>query len=197
MEAERWMTIGELARDAGVTPRTVRYYVAEGLLPAPEHYGRQAVYTLRHLLLVRAIRAMRAEDLPLRKIALVLASSTEEALEQIARRPQGAAEPMYVQEPTMEYDRPATPSAERPPGGRELLAYLLERPGRRRLEETLQWRAARERGGPEEPVWRRLEIGEGVELHFTAGGDPEREALIRAAAEALRARLRRLRQPEG
>ena len=29
-------SLADLARLAGVTPRTVRYYVAQGLLPSPE-----------------------------------------------------------------------------------------------------------------------------------------------------------------
>ena len=36
MTEEFSYTIGELAEAAGVTPRTVRYYTAEGLLPAPK-----------------------------------------------------------------------------------------------------------------------------------------------------------------
>ena len=51
--------IGDLADLAGVSRRTVRYYVQEGLLPAPlgvgrgNHYGREH---LEHLLRVKALQ---------------------------------------------------------------------------------------------------------------------------------------------
>lgn len=48
--------IDELATLAGVTPRTVRYYIAQGLLDRPEGEKRGAHYLQRHLeqlLLVR------------------------------------------------------------------------------------------------------------------------------------------------
>src|SRR5438045_3652795 len=35
------LTIAELAARAGVTPRTIRYYVAEGLLPPPGGRGQR------------------------------------------------------------------------------------------------------------------------------------------------------------
>ena len=39
MPKEQEHPIGELADLAGVTPRTIRYYVSIGLLPAPEQAG--------------------------------------------------------------------------------------------------------------------------------------------------------------
>ena len=41
--------IGDLARLAGVSRRTVRYYVQEGLIPAPLGVGRGNHYTRAHL----------------------------------------------------------------------------------------------------------------------------------------------------
>ena len=42
-------SIDELAPLAGVTPRTVRYYIAEGLIDRPEGEKRGAHYVQRHL----------------------------------------------------------------------------------------------------------------------------------------------------
>jgi DNA-binding transcriptional MerR regulator len=201
MEVERRMTIGELAREAGVTPRTVRYYVSEGLLPPPTYEGRQSYYGPRHLLILRAIRAMQAEDLPLRKIAVAITTSSDEVLEEIARRPPPServrglrSEAAYrLAETPAPYDRS---KGEPPQDAREVLASLYQRPGRRLFEEAIRARVVREEIEAEEPAWRRLEVADGVEVHFTAGGNPEREAIIRAMAEAMRARLRRLKPPE-
>lgn len=47
--APRRYSIDELASLAGVTPRTVRYYIAEGLLDPPIGEKRGAHYVQRHL----------------------------------------------------------------------------------------------------------------------------------------------------
>lgn len=48
-EADYRYAIDELAELAGVSRRTVRYYVQEGLLPAPLGLGRGRHYDRRHL----------------------------------------------------------------------------------------------------------------------------------------------------
>src|SRR6476659_8784107 len=61
------MSLTELARRADVTPRTVRYYIAQGLIPAPaagpgQHYGTGQ---LRRIAL---IKRLQREHLPLAEI---------------------------------------------------------------------------------------------------------------------------------
>lgn len=60
--------IGELAGLAGATPRTVRYYVAQGLLPAPVGVGPGAHYTDDHLARLRLIRRLQRQHQPLSEI---------------------------------------------------------------------------------------------------------------------------------
>ena len=62
------MGIAELARKAGVTPRTIRYYVVEGLLPAPAGQGQRRAYGQVHLDRLEAIRELKAAYLPLHEI---------------------------------------------------------------------------------------------------------------------------------
>ena len=59
----------ELADRAGVSRRTVRYYVQRGLLPAPMGIGRGAHYTAAHLERLLQIRALQGEGVPLDEIA--------------------------------------------------------------------------------------------------------------------------------
>jgi DNA-binding transcriptional MerR regulator len=64
----------ELARAAGVTSRAVRYYLGQGLLPAAEFRGGSTRYGEEHLLRLRAIQRLRAEErLRLRAIRVRLA----------------------------------------------------------------------------------------------------------------------------
>lgn len=54
------MSIGELARLAGVETSTIRYYEQCGILPLPERVNGRRVYeekTLRQLALIKAVKA--------------------------------------------------------------------------------------------------------------------------------------------
>ena len=76
-------TIGELARLAGVTPRTIRYYTAEGLLPAPEARGRYALYSEDHLRRLRLIGRLKDAYLPLAEIKARLDQLTPQQVQEL------------------------------------------------------------------------------------------------------------------
>jgi DNA-binding transcriptional MerR regulator len=65
-------SLTDLARLADVTPRTVRYYVAQGLLPSPEAAGPATRYGEGHLARLRLIRRLQREHLPLAEIRVRL-----------------------------------------------------------------------------------------------------------------------------
>lgn len=75
----------ELAAEAGVSPRTVRYYVQRGLLPAPEFRGKDTVYGREHLLRLHAIKRLQQGHLPLDEIQVRLANATLAELARLAR----------------------------------------------------------------------------------------------------------------
>lgn len=61
-------TADELARLAGLSPRTVRYYVAEGLLSGPLGKGRGSHFDGRHLSQLRRVRLLQSAGLDNRSI---------------------------------------------------------------------------------------------------------------------------------
>ncbi len=67
MSGDRY-TLAELARLVDVTPRTVRYYVHQGLLPPPEPAGPATRYGDHQLTRLRLIRRLQREHLPLAEI---------------------------------------------------------------------------------------------------------------------------------
>lgn len=75
--------LDELAVAAGVSPRTVRYYVQRGLLPAPAFRGRDTAYSGEHLLRLRAIKRLQESFLPLDAIQAELERSSYEELESL------------------------------------------------------------------------------------------------------------------
>ena len=74
----------ELARAAGTSARTVRYYVQRGLLPAPEFRAKDTVYGAEHLIRLKAIRRLQEAHLPLEAITTELASRTLGELSRLA-----------------------------------------------------------------------------------------------------------------
>jgi DNA-binding transcriptional MerR regulator len=64
--------LAQVAEKAGVTPRTVRYYQAAGLLPAPERVGRRVAYGPEHLVRLRKISELQDRGLRLESIREVL-----------------------------------------------------------------------------------------------------------------------------
>ncbi|WP_437594946.1 helix-turn-helix domain-containing protein [Sorangium sp. So ce1000] len=112
--------LDELAGEAGVAPRTVRYYVQRGLLPAPEFRGKDTSYGREHLARLRAIKVLQQAHLPLEEIQARLAGAGVEEIERIAAGappcgletgcagPEEAAASLHV----------STPRAGAPRGGR-------------------------------------------------------------------------------
>lgn len=75
----------ELCELADVTPRTVRYYVQQGLLPSPGTRGPGARYDERHLDRLRLIRRLQREHLPLAEIRHQLAGLDDDAVRALVR----------------------------------------------------------------------------------------------------------------
>lgn len=71
------LTLADLSRLADVTPRTVRYYVAQGLLPSPGQSGPGARYPESTLPRLQLIREMQRSHLPLAEIRTRLAGLTD------------------------------------------------------------------------------------------------------------------------
>ena len=55
------MTLAEIAESAGLPARTVRYYIARGLLPGPVKSGRGATYLEDHLARLKEIQRLQAD----------------------------------------------------------------------------------------------------------------------------------------
>lgn len=69
------LTIDELAREVGMTTRSIRYYQTRGLLPPPVMRGRTGYYDDRHAERLRLIQELAGEGLNLQAIGWLLGGS--------------------------------------------------------------------------------------------------------------------------
>jgi DNA-binding transcriptional MerR regulator len=77
-------SLHHLADLAEVTPRTVRYYISQGLLPSPSQVGPGARYGDRHLDRIRLIKLLQREHLPLAEIRARLAKMDDQQVAELA-----------------------------------------------------------------------------------------------------------------
>jgi DNA-binding transcriptional MerR regulator len=103
----------ELCRLAQVTPRTVHFYIQQGVLPPAGSRGPGVRYTQGHLARLRLVKCLQREHLPLAEIRQRLVAMTDEevvlALADSGPRPGEAAGS------ALEYVRQVLASREGPP----------------------------------------------------------------------------------
>ena len=88
---DRRYTIADLEGATGVSARTIRYYITEGLLPSAHGRGPTATYDLGHLLRLRMALALRDDErlgiAPIRERLSTLSDDDIAALLDIQTRP--------------------------------------------------------------------------------------------------------------
>jgi len=165
----------ELADLAGVTPRTVRYYLAQGLLPTVGQSGPGSKYHTGHLARLRLIRRLQAEHLPLAEIRRRLdgldddeirslagthrtASPTDSALDYVRRVLTPMPVEAHAEAPVAV---PADPSA--PPFAPNAVAERLDEP----YASTSAAAPAMPATQPiERSQWERIVLAPDIELHI-------------------------------
>lgn len=103
--ADEELSLSDLARITGTERRTIRSYIAEGLLRGPDTVGRNASYGRHHLDRLRAIRVLRDQDrLGLPEIRRQFLTLGDQDIAAIAERSEGAGVAVSSEEPTSALD---------------------------------------------------------------------------------------------
>jgi DNA-binding transcriptional MerR regulator len=209
MSAEATYTIGKLAQEANVTTRTIRYYVAQGLLPPPDSSGRAASYSDEHLERLELIKLLKEEFLPLSEIKSLLEGLDDETVRDLLtqKRPE---QPKPEPETAKEYLRALLKPPKSPALMRQAVAAKAESvspstaPAKPALAGTksslLDARSpvAQERGRPPEEtkpthrdatVWQRYPLHPDIELHVR---QPPTDGTLSTRLDRLIAEIRRL-----
>ena len=158
--------INELAKKAGVSVRTIRFYIDEGLLPAPSTRGRYTVYSDDYLERIELIRLLKNRFLPLKQIRARLGGLSADEVRAALREEKAQASP-------------ATPTDSSNPGSSGALAYIdrLLKPGaggqveqvaiKTSLRYALKEPQTSQATTPEdEESWSRIRLAPGIELHI-------------------------------
>lgn len=90
--------ISELAEEAGVTKRTIHYYISKGLLLPPEGIGVNSLYNDEHLKRLRLIKKLQAEYMPLNKIREYIQENADDDTSNIEQAPLLNDRQVYIRE---------------------------------------------------------------------------------------------------
>ena len=169
--------------------RTIRYYLAEGLVQAPEEkQGTASVFGYLNLLQLVTVKKLQAEHLPIRKIRELVAGKSEQELETLL----GAGGPARKNEAKRYLESLLAPSPT------TLAAKSSKQMSMRAAAPSGRSRSSRQGQEEEreetERSWQRVEIEPGLELHIRSDyAPPATSARSRSLLEKAIHRLRRLR----
>jgi len=152
--------------------RTIRYYLAEGLIQTPEErQGTASVFSYLNLLQLLTVKKLQAEHLPIRKIRELVAGKSEQDLETLlgVRGPSGKKTEAKRYLESLLAPAPAAPPIE------------AAAPPPQHLDAS-------------PASWQRVEIEPGLELHIRSDySPPATTGKTRSLLERAIHRLRRLR----
>ena len=100
--------VSELAEKAGVTKRTIHYYISKGLLLPPEGSGLNSVYNDEHLNRLLLIKKLQSEYMPLNKIREYILENPKEEIREYSLEDTEKNPKLKLQEETSEYNSEKT-----------------------------------------------------------------------------------------
>ena len=153
--------------------RTIRYYMAEGLIQTPEEkQGTASVFGYVNLLQLLTVKKLQAEHLPIRKIRELVAGKSEQELETLLGI--GSTAPKKSRET-------------------EAKRYLESLLAPMSAPVSAPMKEAAPPPAQTDQSWQRVEIEPGLELHIRSDYSPPTSARTKSLLEKALHRLRRLR----
>ena len=152
--------------------RTLRYYLAEGLIsPATEKQGTASVFGYLHLLQLLVVKKLQSEHLPIRKIKELVDGRTEKELERLL----GLDAKAGAKQEAHSYlekllTRSTSPSASSP------RSKNLNSPADGIDSPAANLPAAKQSAPTGQATWARVEIEPGLELHVRGDYAPPAES---------------------
>jgi DNA-binding transcriptional MerR regulator len=168
---ETGYSINELAKRARVSVRTIRFYIDEGLLPAPDSRGRYAVYGEEYLDRLELIRRLKDSFLPLKEIRVTLSAlSWAEVQASLADLRKKDDEAQIAAKAADRKIREKLVGEPRSSAAEYIADLLSSKPVNRPLppQPSSQPAPVQKPGlsGAMEESWQRIQLAPGLELHI-------------------------------
>ena len=187
VQSEYW--ISDLAALAGVSTRTIRYYVQEGLLPQPEIRGKYAVFTDEYMHRLNLIKYLKDAYLPLQRIRVLLDTLSDDQIvpllaafesDPIAALANLQALPVFSQPE-------ASPSSP-PQSALSYIRQLTSDSGIMESANDVQRLRIKKHAYNEPPPseWQRVELLPGLELHVKQPAPRDIRRLVRMLVEVVK-----------
>lgn len=195
------LTLQDLVTQSGINIRTIRYYMQEGLLQAPDTRGKYAHYSQYHVERLKMIQYLKGLHLPLQQIRNLLDSLTSEEILQLTQYqeiPSPTGSERKTAESTLNEDKTT---------GSDALEYIrnLQRAQENIRATTSNYSASAPTSSPlrslnqkksliknmsnmagSKETWSRVVIGAGIELLLREPMDPDTELKTRELIEHAR-----------
>ena len=161
--------------------RTIRYYMAEGLIQTPgEKQGTASLFGYLNLLQLLTVKKLQAEHLPIRKIRELVAGKSEQELEMLLGVGGIAAKKSRDTDAKRYLESLLAPESAAPPPTMLAAAAPPAPPPPQKFDQSASW--------------QRIEIEPGLELHIRSDySPPAASGKTKSLLEKALHRLRRLR----
>ena len=184
------LLIHELAERAGISVRTIRYYIEEGLLPQPSYQGKYSYYSTAFLDRLELIRRLKDSYLPLKEIRFIMNSLSDREVQKKLKE-----EPL----PSPRFSTQAREPQQLTKPGAKALDYIdrvMEDQSKYRTKGTIDHaqqthfqepvivhkpavnQVAPAPAAPQAEEWQRIPLAPGVELHLRRPLDPATHSLV-------------------
>jgi DNA-binding transcriptional MerR regulator len=191
------LTLEDLASHSGLTLRTLRFYIQEGLLQGPDTHGKYAKYSQQHLERLEMIQRLKNLRLPIKEIRHLLNNMTADEISQI-RQYQDDLNPVYSINKLESISDSSTASP-----GSSALEYLrnletgqknintysstpaIKKPARVPRPAPVYKHQVYAKGDQES--WKRIVIDDGIEFNVREPIDMDEELKVRKLIEYARA----------
>jgi len=195
------LTLEDLVRISGLTLRTLRFYIQEGLLQGPDTHGKFSRYSQLHLDRLEMIHRLKNLRFPIKEIRHLLNNMTPEEINQV-RRYQDILNPNLNKDVggNIQESLNAKP-------GSSALEYIQNLENGRENIQSVTGSPARVPAAPRQPAnvprsmpiyknqvhamtdqetWKRIVIDEGIELNVREPRDIDEELKVRKLIEYAR-----------
>ena len=157
--------------------RTIRYYMAEGLVQTPEEkQGTASLFGYLNLLQLLTVKKLQAEHLPIRKIRELVAGKSEQELEMLLGVGTLAAKKSRENDAKRYLESLLAPESAPLP---RQAAAALQPPPPQKFDQSASW--------------QRVEIEPGLELHIRSDYSPPATGKTQSLLEKAIQKLRSLR----